>query len=72
MASVIKYSVRGRLGTTVYKIVGGKVRKLHELRGEDLHDSPFDAIYHGAPAMRAWGFRPIGLVIDVHERIMPL
>lgn len=66
MAKTIKYCVRGRLGATVYKVVGGKVRKAHEARGEDRHGSIFEAIHHGAAALQAWQMKPQGLSFDIH------
>jgi hypothetical protein len=67
MAKSIRYCVRGRLGKTVYKVVGGLVRKVHEARGEDLHDSIFDAIHHGAKALQAWRMKPQGFSFDIHK-----
>lgn len=68
MAKVVKYRMRGEVGGQSYKMVRGRIRRMHEVRGEDEFVSKFDAIWHFAQALRAMATIPDGISYDITSR----
>lgn len=66
MGTETRYVIRGKLGDRQYKVVKGVIRKVGEVRGEDNHESIYDAIYHTAQALKKWQYCPEGIRFDAH------